>query len=70
TRVGDIPAILGGTGYLVDPSSPAQISQKIQWIFQNLTAANLQGMKARKRCVKKYSIQAMKPILSEIIAGM
>ncbi|MFM9263757.1 glycosyltransferase family 4 protein [Tychonema sp. BBK16] len=70
TRVGDIPAILGGTGYLVEPNSPAQISQKIQWIFQNLTAANFQGMKARERCVEKYSIQAMTPILSDIIAGM
>ncbi|MGB8688674.1 MAG: glycosyltransferase family 4 protein [Microcoleus sp.] len=69
TRVGDIPAILGGTGYLVDPNSPAQISQKIQWIFQNLTAANFQGMKARERCVEKYSIQTMAPILSDIIAG-
>ena len=67
TRVGDIPAILGGTGYLVEPSSPAQISEKIQWIFENLTAANLQGMKARERCVKKYSIQAMALILSDII---
>ncbi|MEG4343764.1 glycosyltransferase family 4 protein [Microcoleus sp. A003_D6] len=70
TRVGDIPAILGGTGYLVEPNSPAQISQKIQWIFQNLTAANFQGMKARERCVEKYSIQTMAPILSDIISGM
>lgn len=70
TRVGDIPAILGGTGYLVEPNAPAQISQKIQWIFQNLTAANFQGMKARERCVEKYSIQTMAPILSDIIAGM
>ena len=68
TRVGDIPAILGGTGYLVDPNSPAQISQKIQWIFQNLTVANFQGMKARERCIEKYSIQTMKPLLSDIIS--
>lgn len=68
TRVGDIPTILGGTGYLVDPDSPAQISQKIQWIFQNLTAANFQGMKARERCIEKYSIYTMKPILSDIIS--
>ncbi|NJK65594.1 MAG: glycosyltransferase family 4 protein [Microcoleus sp. CSU_2_2] len=68
TRVGDIPAILGGTGYLVDPDSPAQISQKIQWIFQNLTTANFQGMKARERCIEKYSIQTMTPILSDIIS--
>jgi glycosyltransferase involved in cell wall biosynthesis len=70
SRVGDIPAILGGTGYLVDPNSPAQIAQKIQWIFQNLDAANYQGMKARERCVQKYSIQAMALILSDILAGM
>ncbi|XZN91927.1 MAG: glycosyltransferase family 4 protein [Microcoleus sp.] len=70
TRVGDIPEILGGTGYLVEPNSPAQISQKIQWIFQNLTEANLQGMKARERCVEKYSIKTMAPILSDIIAGI
>ncbi|TAE96169.1 MAG: glycosyltransferase [Oscillatoriales cyanobacterium] len=63
TRVGDIPTILGGTGYLVEPSSPAQISQKIKWIFQNLTAANLQGMKARERCVKQYSIRSPQPPL-------
>jgi len=70
TRVGDIPAILGGTGYLVEPNSPDQISQKIKWIFQNLTVANFQGMKARERCVEKYSIQTMAPILSDIIAAM
>lgn len=70
SRVGDIPAILGDTGYLVDPNSPAQIAQKIQWIFQNLPAANCQGMKARERCVQKYSIQAMAPILSDILAGI
>jgi len=70
TRVGDIPEILGGTGYLVEPNSPTQISQKIQWIFQNLTEANLQGMKARERCVEKYSIKTMAPILSDIIASI
>jgi glycosyltransferase involved in cell wall biosynthesis len=67
TRVGDIPTILGGTGYLVDPNSPAQIAQKIQWIFQNLTVANCQGIKARERCLKKYSIQSMASILSDIL---
>jgi glycosyltransferase involved in cell wall biosynthesis len=30
TRVSDIPEILGDTGYLVPPSSPEQLAQKIQ----------------------------------------
>ncbi|HLO51744.1 MAG TPA: glycosyltransferase family 4 protein [Kamptonema sp.] len=70
TRVGDIPEILGETGYLVEPSSPSQISEKIQWIFNNQIDVNDRGMKARQRCVEKYSIQAMASILYEVIAGL
>ena len=35
TRVGDIPDILGDTGYLVDSSCPEQIAEQIEFIFQN-----------------------------------
>jgi glycosyltransferase involved in cell wall biosynthesis len=67
TRVGDIPEILGGTGYLVDPSCPEQIADQINWIFRNIEAANYQGMKARERCVERYSVEAMAAILSDLI---
>jgi glycosyltransferase involved in cell wall biosynthesis len=70
TRVGDIPEILGDTGYLVDPSSPEQIAQKIKWIFQNLDAANAQGIQARKRCIEHYSIDTMAAILSDVLAEL
>lgn len=39
TRVGDVPEILGGTGYLVELSCPNQIAEKIQWMFQYLEEA-------------------------------
>ena len=67
TKVGDIPEIIGDTGYLVDPSSPLQIAEKIELIFNNLTEANYQGMKSRERCVKYYSIDAIATILSDLI---
>jgi glycosyltransferase involved in cell wall biosynthesis len=70
TRVGDIPEILGDTGYLVEPSSPQQLAQKIQWIFNNLDAANAQGTRARERCVKHYSIDKMAAILSTVFASL
>lgn len=70
TRVGDIPEILGGTGYLVDPSSPEQIAAKIQWIFEHFDEAQEQGRRGRERCVEHYSIDTMSAILSEIIAGL
>ena len=67
TTVGDIPKIVGNTGYLVPPSSPEQIAKQIQLIFNDLTAANTKGMAARERCIKYYSIDAMAGILSDLI---
>ncbi|MBE8988371.1 glycosyltransferase family 4 protein [Nostoc sp. LEGE 12450] len=70
TRVGDIPKILGDTGYLVDPACPEQIAEQIQWIFQNLESANQQGINARKRCVEHYSIEAMASVLKSVISRL
>jgi glycosyltransferase involved in cell wall biosynthesis len=67
TNVGDIPEILGDTGYLVAPSSPQQLADKIDWIFNNLEEAEEKGKKARERCIKNYSIESMATILSEIL---
>ncbi|MEA5600854.1 glycosyltransferase family 4 protein [Nostoc sp. UHCC 0252] len=70
TRVGDIPKILGDTGYLVEPASPEQIAEQIQLIFQNLESANQRGIKARERCVEYYSIEAMASTLKSVIAQL
>ncbi|NEO99052.1 MAG: glycosyltransferase family 4 protein [Symploca sp. SIO2E9] len=70
TRVGDIPDILGDTGYLVEPSSPEQIAGQIKLIFQNFEQAQEQGRKARARCVERYSIDAMAAILTDVIASL
>jgi glycosyltransferase involved in cell wall biosynthesis len=68
TRVGDIPEILGETGYLVDPGCPEQIAEQIQLIFENLDSANQRGLRARERCIEKYSIETMASTLSQVIA--
>lgn len=67
THVGDIPEILGGTGYLVDPESPEQIAMQLSAIFQDLAAANRKGRKARERCIEHYSIAAMANRLQEVL---
>lgn len=67
SRVGDIPEILGDTGYLVDPSSPSQIAETLQLIFADLETAHHQALKARERCVKFYSIETMAGIMSNVI---
>jgi glycosyltransferase involved in cell wall biosynthesis len=67
TRVGDIPEILGDTGYLVEPNSPEQIAERIQWMFQHLEEAHERAAKARERCVRFYSIDAMASILETVL---
>ncbi|MUH01717.1 glycosyltransferase [Scytonema sp. UIC 10036] len=68
TKVGDIPEILGDTGYLVQPGCLEQIAEQIQLIFEDLEAANERGHRARERCVEYYSVNAMASTLSRIIA--
>ncbi len=67
TKVGDIPTILGDTGYLVNASSPQQLADKIELIFNHLGEAEERGQKARERCVKNYSIDSMANILSTVL---
>jgi glycosyltransferase involved in cell wall biosynthesis len=70
TKVGDIPKILGETGYLVEPNSPEQIARQIQNIFENFDLAVQKGMKARQKCVEFYSLKAMAPIIESIISKL
>ncbi|WP_017303409.1 glycosyltransferase family 4 protein [Spirulina subsalsa] len=67
TRVGDIPKLLSDTGFLVDPESPEQIADKIQWIFDHYDQAILAGSRARERCVDHYSVNCMATILEDVI---
>lgn len=67
TRVGDIPLILGNTGYLVDAESPDQLAVQIQQIFSHPEAAAMQGQRARQRCIEHCSIDTMAATLSTVI---
>jgi glycosyltransferase involved in cell wall biosynthesis len=47
TRVGDMPTIVGDTGYLVEPDSPTQLAAGITAIFADYPAALDRGRLAR-----------------------
>lgn len=70
TRVGDIPEILGDTGYLVEPGNVDQLAEKIEWIFKNYNEAVEAAKKARERCVNFFSIDKMSGILNNILGGL
>ncbi len=66
TTVGDIPEILGDTGYLVEPQNPIQIAEMITEIFANWDLAEQKGKQARDRCLEFYGTKAMSKILMDV----
>jgi len=67
TYVGDIPEILGDTGYLVKAGAPEQLATAIRQIFAAPEVAIAQGKKARMRCIEHYSIDAMSQQLATVL---
>jgi glycosyltransferase involved in cell wall biosynthesis len=70
TRVGDIPEILGDTGHLVEPASPAQLAEGIQWLLEHPAEAQRLGDAARRRCIERYSLDALATILSGVLTRL
>lgn len=69
TSVGDIPDILGDTGYLVNPSSPEALALKVKAIFADYSHALERAKSARLRCQKHYSIDNMSQVLQKLLAN-
>jgi glycosyltransferase involved in cell wall biosynthesis len=70
TSVGDIPKILGGTGYLVEPDQPEQLVRGIEDIFKDYESFLKKGEFSREICVEKYSIKSMSSILINILEDL
>jgi glycosyltransferase involved in cell wall biosynthesis len=64
TPLSDIEEVLGGHGYLIDPSNPEQLAKTIEHIFANPEEARLKGLKARKRCRELYDIKVLQKELN------
>jgi len=49
TSVSDIPEILDGCGWIVEPGDPRQIASMVQEIIDDPAEASERGLKARER---------------------
>jgi len=63
TRVNDLPKILDGCGWIVEPGDPNQLATSIAHVLANPEHANEMGQLARKRCIEKYSWDALESVL-------
>jgi glycosyltransferase involved in cell wall biosynthesis len=66
TNVSDLPEILDGCGWIVEPESPEQLAETIQYVLCNPGEAEETGRKARQKCIEKYSWAAMERILTGV----
>lgn len=63
TKVSDLPNILEGCGYLVEPSNPKDLAEKIKYVFDNMEEGLDLGQKARSKMIKEYSFDKMEEAL-------
>jgi len=68
TEVSDLPEILKGCGWIVEPESPGELAGAIQHIFAHPQEAEEKGWRARQKCIAEYSYDAIGKILVGIFS--
>jgi len=66
TAVCDLPEILDGCGWVVEPESSGHLAEAIQHVIDHPEEAEQIGQKARQKCIENYSWDAMENVLSNI----
>ena len=55
SAVADLPAVLEDCGWVVPPGDPEAIAHRLAWIFAHPAEARETGLRARQRCIERYS---------------
>ena len=62
----DIPEILEGCGIVVEPGNVEQIAEKIEYVLEHTEEAAEMGRRAREKCAREYSWEAVEKILVKV----
>jgi glycosyltransferase involved in cell wall biosynthesis len=66
TYLSDLPEILEGCGIIIKPGDIEGLAKNILYILENPPIGNMMGKKAREKCIRSYSYEAMAKILMPI----
>ena len=66
SNISDLPEILDGCGWIIEPENPKKLAEKIRYVLNNSEEAEAMGNKARQKCIEKYSWNAMEEILLKV----
>ncbi len=68
TNVSDIPEILEGCGWVVEPGNPFHLAQAIKYIFDDPKEAKRRGNQARIKCINRFSYNVVGKKLIDIFS--
>lgn len=68
TNVSDLPEILEGCGWIIEPGRPRQLAESIEYILNNPEEAKKIGIKARQKCIERYSWNVMEKKIEKIFS--
>ena len=63
TKVSDLPEILSGCSWIIEPEQPDELAGAIRYVLNHPEEAKEMGWKARQKCIEKYSYDAMEEVL-------
>ena len=63
TALSDLPEILEDCGIIVAPGDVEALAKNIHYVLENPEISRMMGKKARQKCIKSYSYEAMARIL-------
>lgn len=66
TDVSDLPEVLDGCGWVIEPEKPLRLAETIQYVLDNPEEAKEMGWKARQKCIEKYSWNAIEKVLLSV----
>ncbi len=66
TKVSDLPEVLKGCGWIVEPNNPKELANTIEYVLENNEESEDMGSKARDKFIKKYSWNALENTLCDI----
>jgi len=68
TAVSDLPKVLDGCGWIVEPNSPQALARALTEIMDDENEAKTRGMRARSEFLKRYSWTAIRPGLLSVFS--
>ncbi len=66
TNVCDIPEILSGCGWIVQPENPKQLAETMRYVLEHPDEAKDRGKKAREKCKGEYNWERMEENLCKV----